>query len=250
MKYGARLLTIVTLGLCASMTLWSQARSTDNNRLFTLPPGAPPSAATLQLRAQHERDSNSLTPVPTATQPIILNFDNLPGSDWTVVDCNGGGSGSVAHGILTINSPSDCYEYDLFPPHGTWNQLVSNSRGWIIETNLIVDPITQPECDDRGALQIWANDYTILVIVGFSTNEICLAYPDHVDFPMNTTDSYHIYRVEAQGMHIQIYVDGTLAIDHVLTQTGGGTQLLMFGDGTGQSTSLSRWDYFSYQVFP
>ena len=178
-----------------------------------------------------------------------MNFGHLPGPDWFVNDCTNNGSGTVAHGILTIDSQS-CYEYILYSPKGIWNQLVSNSRGWIIETRLQVDPITQPECDDASSVQIWANDHTILVIIGFSTDAICLVYPDMVRFPMNTTDGYHIYRVETKGMLVQVFVDGNLAIDHTLTTPGGGTPALVFGDGNIMNTSLTRWDYFSYQVFP
>ena len=247
MTYKSKSLIGVIFVLAASISLWSQGHSTDNNRLFTLPPDM---VSAKQANANPAAGANLPIPSQTATQPVILNFDNLPGPEWTVIDCTGGGSGTVTHGILTINSPSDCYEYDLFAPKGTWNQLVSNSRGWIIETSLIVDPITEPECDDRGSVQIWANDHTILLIVGFSTNEICIAYPDQVHYSMNTTDSFHIYRIEAKGMHIQIYVDGNLAIDHTLSNPGGGTDTLMFGDGVGSTTSLTRWDYFSYQVFP
>jgi hypothetical protein len=156
----------------------------------------------------------------------------------------------VSFGILTIDSPSDCYEYLLYSPKGIWNRFVDNKRGWIVEANLKIDPVTQPECDDRGAVQIWANDHTILLIVGFSTNEICIAYPDSVHFSMNTTDTFHIYRIRAKGMHVRIYVDGNLAIDHVLSTPGAGSEVLAFGDGVVFNTSLTRWDYLSYRVFP
>jgi hypothetical protein len=253
MKYRVKSLMIVTLGLCSSISLWSQARSIDNNRLFTLPPGVSASVSAEQANADTVLSTTLPIPDQTALQPVILNFDNLPGPDWTVVDCSGGGTGTVSHGVLTINSPSDCYEYILFAPKGTWNQLVSNSRGWIVETSLIVDPISQPGCNSgggQGSVQIWANDHTILLIVGFDTNEICIAYPDKVYYPMNTTDAFHIYRIEAKGMHIRIYVDGNIAIDHILSWPGAGTQALAFGDGDGSGTSLTRWDYFSSQVFP
>jgi hypothetical protein len=123
----------------------------------------------------------------------------------------------------------------------------------IVEASLKVDPVTQPECgvfNQRGSVQIWAADPKILLIVGFSTNEICIAYPEEVHYAMDTTDSFHVYRIEAKGMHVQIYVDGALAIDHVLSVAGGGTRALAFGDGTGYGTSRTQWDYLSYDVFP
>lgn len=137
-------------------------------------------------------------------------------------------------GILTINSPSDCYEYSLYSPKGIWNKYVSNSRGWIIETSLKVDPITLP-----GNVEIWANDHTILIIVYFNTNEIYIAYPEQVHFPMDTTDGFHVYRIEAKGMHVKIYVDGSLAIDHMLSSPGLGTEALVFGDGDGTTSPIT-----------
>jgi hypothetical protein len=107
---------------------------------------------------------------------------------------------------------------------------------------------TVPQCDYRGAVQIWANDHTNLVIVGFSPDAICLAYPDHVRVPMVTTDGFHVYRIVSRGRRVQVYVDGELTIDHILSWSGGGSNVLMFGDGVGGTSSLTRWDYFSYDV--
>ncbi len=134
------------------------------------------------------------TPVPA--QPAILNFDQLPLPPWALIDCTGRGSGRVERGILTINSPSDCHEYSLDDPEGTWNQHVSNSRGWVVEANLKVDPHTQPNCDNNGgSVVVWANDRVNLIIFGFSTNEICISYPEEVHFAMDTTNAFHVYRI-------------------------------------------------------
>lgn len=247
MQYKLDLLITMFLLSCGSIAVMGQARSTDN-LLFTVPP----SQSSHARAATNANLANPLTSIPAqAKQAVIMNFDTLPSADWFVNDCSGTGSGTVSHGILTINSPT-CHEYILFEPKGIWNKYANNNRGWIVEAGLKVDPSTQPACDSSkfGSVQIWANDHTILVIVGFSTDEICLAYPDVVKFPMNTTDSFHIYRIEAKGMHIRVYVDGSLAIDHFLSTPGAGTQALSFGDGTIFNSSLTFWDYFSYDVFP
>ena len=246
MNYQLRSLIIIILALYGSISLWSQAHTTDNV-LFTLPRGT--SAQSSAQPNSNVVPSQTLDIPAQAKQPVILNFDSLPNDDWFVNDCSGNGAGTVAHGILTIRSPS-CYEYLLFSPKGIWNKFVSNSRGWIIETSLKVDPSTAPACGDRGAVQIWANDHTILIVVGFSTEEICIAYPDSVHFAMNTTDSFHIYRIQAKGMHVHIYVDGKLAIEHTLSIPGGGTEGLAFGDGDLLNATLTQWDYFSYKVVP
>jgi hypothetical protein len=247
MNYKLRSLMIVAVCLCGSISLRAQSRTTDG-RLFVLPPGL--TAGNSQITSA--ATAASTTPVPlAATQPVLINFDKVPDPDqWLKNDCLGVGSGTVLHGILTIDSPNDCYEYILYWPKGIWNQYVANWRGWIVEASLQVDPLTQPECGQRGSVQIWAADPKILLIVGFSSNEICIAYPEEVHFPMDTTDHFHIYRIEAKGMHVKVYVDGALAIDHVLSIPGGGTRALAFGDGTGYGTSRTKWDYLSYDVFP
>jgi hypothetical protein len=247
MNDKARSLMVVCVCLCSSISLRAQSRTMDGQLFVT--PGA--SAASSQ-------SSNAATltaPIPASVmQPVTMTFDKLPDPDqWVKNDCLGVGSGIVSHGILTINSPNDCYEYILYYPKGIWNQYVANWRGWIVEANLQVDPLSQPECDgvnQYGSVHIWAADPKILLIVGFSPSEICISYPDHVHFPMDTTNSFHVYRIAAKGMHVWIYVDGVLAINHVLSIPGGGTRALSFGDGSGYGTSLTKWDYLSYNVFP
>ena len=67
---------------------------------------------------------------------------------------------------------------------------------------------------------------------------------------MDTTDDFHVYRIESKLDQVRVYVDDVLAIDHTLSWTGGGSDVLNFGDGYGAYTSLSYWDYFWYDVFP
>ena len=235
---------ILTLCICTK-SLWAQDYSTRDGLTFTLDSSIPSNADIQDMKVSKDMIISPLE------QPVILNFDSLPGPLWETWDCGDGVSkAEVSHGILTIDAPSSCYEFDLWYPNGKWHQFVDNTRGWVIETSLRVDPSTQPECGGGGSVQIWANDHTNLVIIGFSTNEICIAYPDNVHFPMNTTDNFHIYQIKSKGNQVQIYVDGDLKIDHILSWTGGGSNILMFGDGVGGTTSLSYWDYFSYDVFP
>lgn len=182
---------------------------------------------------------------------IILNFDDFPSSPWITYNCGGEAKSKINRGILKIDSPLDCKEYSLVYPSGIWHQYVDNSRGWIIEASLRVNAKSTPSCHmGRGSNHIWANDHTNLIIVGFDPQQLCLAYPDYVAVPMNTTNSFHIYRIESKLNKVQIYVDGKLKIDKTLSWTGGGSNILNFGDGVGGDTSLVYWDYFSYNVFP
>ncbi len=108
------------------------------------------------------------------------------------------------------------------------------------------------ECNDTPgtSLKIWAHDHTNLVIFGFTTEEVCIAYPDNARFSMDTTNAFHVYRIESRGRSVRVYVDGELKINHTLTWTGGGSDVLTYGDGHANGMTRSYWDYFSYDVFP
>ena len=162
-------------------------------------------------------------------------------------------TGTASHGIFTIDSPaSGVYEISLWHPESYWHHYVSNQRGWVVETSLRVDPSTDALPFYDGAVLIWMHDHTNLFIVGFNPAELKISYPEHVSFPMNTTDAFHVYRIETKGKRMRIFVDGSLAIDHTFASVGGGSDVLTFGDGNGYTgmKSLTKWDYFSYQVFP
>ena len=195
------------------------------------------------------------TPTPDEPQPtppasaVVLDFDTYPERDWELV--SSGGSSTVSGGILTINAPNGTYhEFSLPHPDGLWHQEVSNSRGWVIETRMRVDPVTTAPCD--YGLKIWANDHTNPIEVGFSAEDVCLIYPDMVRYPMDTTDGFHVYRIESRLDNVKVYVDGDLVIEHTRTWQGGGGDILMFGDGSvaADNSTLSYWDYFWYDVTP
>jgi hypothetical protein len=72
-----------------------------------------------------------------------------------------------------------------------------------------------------------------------------------VTYPMDTTDAFHTYRIEAKGLRVRVFVDGAVRIDHVLTLANGrdGSDVLSFGDLGGGQAELSFWDYFEYDTF-
>jgi hypothetical protein len=177
--------------------------------------------------------------------PQVLDFDKYPSGNWEI--WKSGGSSSVSGGILTINSTS-YNEFGLSHPFDEWHQKVNNSKGWIIETRLKVDASSKPACSGGGGVLIWIHDHKNLIQIGFSTDEICISYPNSFIFPMDTTDNFHVYRIESKLNQIKVYVDNVLRLDRTLSNTGGGTDTLMFGDGGGSGNSLSYWDYFLYDV--
>jgi hypothetical protein len=126
MNYKLRLLMFVAVCLSTSISLQAQSRTTDGH-LFLIPPGA----SVANSQTSNTATAASTNPIPPAAKlPVIMNFDKLPDRDnWTKNDCLGVGSGIVSHGILSINSPNDCYEYILYYPKGFWNQYAANWRG-------------------------------------------------------------------------------------------------------------------------
>jgi hypothetical protein len=253
----------LSLGLCLCSTYADAQvhRSTDNGQTFTGPASQPTASRaeaseTTSANADLVEDDtvgqeSATKAVPArAKKPVILNFDRLPPKPWRLVTgAEAGTTTTVSHGILTINTPSDYNEYLLDYPNGIWHKYVSNARGWVVEASLKLDPSTQPTGD--GSETIWVNDHTNLVILDFNPGSVYLSYPDFVQVPMDTTDAFHIYRIESKGTSLRLYVDGQLKIDHTLSQPGGGSNILAFGDGSGGGPpNLTQWDYFSYDVFP
>jgi hypothetical protein len=258
-----RLFTLATglgLYLGSAYAVAQVHHSTDNGQTFTGPPlqstvspNETPAMASPSVGAMEEdavQDTAKNTVPAHARKPVTLNFNRLPRKPWRLVTGGEGGTSvSVAHGILTINTPSDFAEFILDDPNGIWHKFVSNARGWVIEASLKIDPSTQPTGD--GSEMIWANDHTNLVILQFNPGSVYLAYPDFVPVQMDTTDAFHVYRMESKGTNVRVYVDGQLKIDHTLSQPGGGSNILAFGDGSGGGPpNLTQWDYFSYDVFP
>ena len=243
MRRCSYLFALSSVLICVANVAAQEGTTTDGHTV-TYPAGTPAPA----IDAHPQTVASSIADGEISDTRVVLNFDALPASPWVTTQCQGGPStATAAQGILTVASAS-CMEFSLRDPDGLWHRFVDNARGWIIETSLKVDPATTPQCDFRGSVQIWAHDHTNLLVVGFSPDAMCLAYPDNVRVPMNTTDSFHVYRIVSKGRHVQVYVDGALTIDHTLSWSGGGTVNLMFGDGVGGTPSLTRWDYFSYDV--
>ena len=245
---GLRSISLVCVALLGSVTpLGAQGLTTDG----------------LSFTQRAPLPSPANTGNPTAAEPLfdlpnkpkevrVLSFDSLPANPWVV--SHNGGSATVADGILTFDT-SGHYEFRLehelsIVPMGTWHQHVDNANGWAIETRLRIDPNIRGELGFAGhaPFEIWANDHTNCVIIGFGKDGMGIVYPDLAVTTMNTTDDFHTYRIESQFEQVRVYVDGVLRIDHTLSWRGGGTDVLYFGNGGGGS-GRSYWDYFKYEVY-
>jgi hypothetical protein len=137
-----------------------------------------------------------------------LEMDQDPLSQgWTVLQGSGGGSHSVANGILTINSPSF---YELHAPESVLDGL-SNSQGWRIDARLRLNSGTSPL-----SLRFWVNDGTELNYIDIGPNGLRLYgggnNPDYqFSYPIGNT--FHTYRTEVIGKSITMYVDEQLVFN-------------------------------------
>lgn len=68
-------------------------------------------------------------------------------------------------------------------------------------------------------------------------------------YSMDTTDTYHTYRIIAQGGDISVYVDDdtTPKIEALFTTDSSDTQIY-FGDNDNTDSGVSHWDYVKYSI--
>ena len=217
---------------------------------FTAPDvGASGEALTFQLTVTDHgglasADTCVVNVTDTTATTVRLDMDNLPENEgWQVFMGSPAGTSWVSNGILTIDSPS----YLEYTAPDDWINSVSNQNGWIIETKMRLDPTTVD--DTSGSILIWIHDNTYLTQIGFHKDKVFIDYPDYSEHPMNTTSTFHVYRIEGKGQSFKLFVDGKLAIDYKRTVAGGGSQVLFFGDGVWANYSKSYWDYFFYIIF-
>ena len=176
------------------------------------------------------------------------------------------GTATVSNGILTIDAPAGYNEFQLsidgHGPHPAdpWTANVSNVRGWSVEVRMRVDPLTEPFCAGppppqltRGpALTIWVTDDSHkLIQLGFAP--ACVAWlrspTDATTFAMDTTASFHVYRVSVLHSEVKIYVDGVKVMTGDTSTVGVTNTGIIFGDGqTAGGPTRSYWDYLTYDT--
>jgi hypothetical protein len=206
------------------------------------------------------------TPKPRpATTRVTETFDKLPGPPWGNAS-EPGSTSTVADGVLTLYAPAGAfnevtvqdssYPNGAIPPDDVWDSDVSNSRGWWVEVRMRVDPVTDSQCVSdaaRGpALTLWATDNTLkLVRLGFSSACVALIYSfnEAISVPLDTTSAFHVYRISVRLKHVDVFIDGALAIQHDYGPTEETTKGVLFGDGqSGYGPTRSYWDYITYDV--
>lgn len=189
---------------------------------------------------KYVRIHNMAGAAPTWTGTTLMG--SLPSADgWTFDGTDEGRDCSVAGGILTIDTIG----------HGTATAryyksvTLNNALGYTIEAKVKVDSA-------EGA-NLFQND--IFVRDGAYYYELNI-YSDRIttkdtvasiDYVMDTTTDYHIYRIVTKGTVVKVYVDGILRITAAIA-TASGDNYLEFGDdsATNNVNSKSYWDYIKW----
>ncbi|NUQ66360.1 MAG: exo-alpha-sialidase [Pirellulales bacterium] len=86
--------------------------------------------------------------------------------------------------------------------------------------------------------------------VSFYSDRIALWFAK-LDYPMNTTDDFHAYRVCIRGTDVQVFVDGKLAIDgkgKFVHPAEDGRNAVQFGAGSPRDTGEALWQSMRFQM--
>jgi hypothetical protein len=186
-------------------------------------------------------------PVMAVTE--TLSMDILPEeAGWQLFSSPGGTSATVADGLLTIETPGGGHHQWRSPD--SWGDNVNNASGWEVKCRMKIV--------SSGSVYPWVN---VGIRVDDFVHLTCLSiYEDRVylegggweilgEFPMDTTDDFHTYRLTGRGDSIEVFVDGALMLS-VTNTWGPGSPVgtIEFGDTnvSPMSPSVSVWDWLSY----
>jgi Ca2+-binding RTX toxin-like protein len=173
-----------------------------------------------------------------ARTPVTRTFAQLPAGPWLVDQ-----PATVDGEVLTLGPYGSVGLHESQP--NDWIGGADNDLGWVVEARMRLDGSVTADCLDAPA-RIWAADHLTGIHLAFGPGQVCLAYPDVVRVAMDTQSAFHTYRLHVRRERVRLWVDGRLAVDHILSWAGGGTPALVAEslDGT------SHWRYLRYDVTP
>ncbi len=166
--------------------------------------------------------------------------DSGNGYDWTKSE-----SGETTHtsdgDIFTLDTTAGS-SYYCFYSHSI---SFYSAWGYRIEARLKVHTDT-PAGDIANGLAIFWKDDNKREALQFEKGKIKLRF-DGGNYEMDTTDAYHVYRIEVSGTDIVVRVDGIVRITGTMTEATAGLDIV-FGDTSGaeNQNSESLWDYLQY----
>jgi len=185
-------------------------------------------------------------------------YSNIVLSEPDIALIYNGGSGTEQNAGLVsiINNPQcengKCLNIGTDPQssemlkyaHGNagdiWVDSADPATGYTIETRLKV-------IDSGSVGQVIAfNDGVKKQLFYVNANQAGFRYGGQQTVNMNTTDTFHTYRLVVQGTSVDLYVDENLSLTDTLVATG--LNRLRFGDNSTSTDTGGEvyWDYIRY----
>jgi hypothetical protein len=187
---------------------------------------------------------------PARAQAVNYNLDSpaaLTADGW-LPHAAADGSMSFLSGELTIDTQGYS-EWLVYEDSGARWFAASQATGWWVEARVRLDSAVG--CSPgAGGVGIWANPGDYLVTLRLEPDQAGLTAPESHFVPFDTTDDFHVYRLQDLGhRHLQLLIDGTLAVDLPAAQNNSGSTIALgFGDMGACVSSKTVWDYVSYDT--
>ncbi len=185
-----------------------------------------------------------LVAAPVFGQSAVLDMTTSPASlGWWSVFSNGG-SATLSDGVLTLTSLINSLA-GYRAPAALWTAAANDPDGWEIGVDMRVVNVS-----DFGAYAVTIDCRTGIHRCFFNI------YTDHIELSgswsgvsfhaMDTTDVTHQYILSCNGTHVDVQVDGGLALsaDNLVSDTNPPD--MGFGDGSWANATTTEWTYVAF----
>lgn len=178
-----------------------------------------------------------------------LSMDVLPDdAGW---EAFGGGSAMVDGGFLTIDT-QPVFHFQQYRSPSSWFETVNNAWGWEVVFRMRVD--SSAPTFPYTNVSVLIDDRTHSVVVGINEDSVVIEAGGLIveSFFMDTTDSFHTYRIAGHYDTVDVFVDGVLSLSTTSSYGGGSpTGIVDFGDrnASPQTPSVTTWDFFAYETY-
>lgn len=189
-----------------------------------------------------------LTARPVLGVTEELSMDVLPEeAGWQRL---GGGSATVDGGFLTMDVPKACFCHQEYRSPNSWFETVNNAWGWEVAFRMRVESSASNFPYVNVCLHI--DDRRRSIVVGLDEDRVFLEAGIVIaSFLVDTTDSFHTYRIVGHHDALDVFVDDVHAMsvtntNPVIVPTG----IVDFGDcSAGSNPSMTTWDFFRYETY-
>ncbi len=179
--------------------------------------------------------------------PVIFNMNTLPENQGWTITKYGNATSSISNGILSIENNYGNLSY--FAP-ADWKNTANSTSDWIVEFRLKIGQSNTLQGDYHYILiDITYPNYAIEI--GLNDDGIFVYGLTAFDYLMNTTDTFHVYRIvgqsQGQVQSVRVFVDEKIVGESRVGRTTTAASLAIVSGGL---YTKSYWDYFSYDTNP